>query len=69
MSPHVAPWRRGNGLIEKQNEGFEECVFLGAQVAAKVIFVQDQGVSNGFMSRVQYNENGPSGIHDVGLTF
>ncbi|KFY21785.1 hypothetical protein V493_07135 [Pseudogymnoascus sp. VKM F-4281 (FW-2241)] len=54
---------------EFKNEGFEECVFLGAQVAAKVIFVQDQGVSNGFMSRVQYNENGPSGIHDVGLTF
>ncbi|ELR09697.1 Actin-like protein arp9 (SWI/SNF complex component arp9) [Pseudogymnoascus destructans] len=54
---------------EFKNEGFEECVFLGAQVAAKVIFVQDQGVSNGFMSRVQYNENGPSGIHDLGLTF
>jgi hypothetical protein len=36
-----------------QNEGFEEAVFLGAQVAAKVIFVQDQGVSNGFLSRVQ----------------
>jgi hypothetical protein len=36
-----------------QNEGFEESVFLGAQVAAKVIFVQDQGVSGGFLSRVQ----------------
>ena len=52
-----------------QNEGFEESVFLGAQVAAKVLFVQDQGVSNGFMSRVQYNDLGPSGIHEVGLAF
>lgn len=39
-----------------QNVGFEESVFLGAQVAAKVIFVQDQGVSSGFLSRVQVSQ-------------
>ncbi|KAI9729632.1 MAG: Actin-like protein arp9 (SWI/SNF complex component arp9) [Claussenomyces sp. TS43310] len=54
---------------EFKNDGFEECVFLGAQVAAKVIFVQDQGVSGGFLSRVQYNDLGPSGIHEIGMTF
>ena len=47
--------------------------------------MQDQGVSNGFLSRVQvcslysfpivadsvlqYNDLGPSGIHEVGLAF
>ena len=44
--------------------GLEEAVFLGAQVASKVIFVLDQGISKGFMSRVDYNENGPSSIHE-----
>ena len=44
--------------------GMEEAVFLGAQVAAKVIFVLDQGLSKGFMSRVEYNEHGPSAISD-----
>ncbi|KAL3479669.1 actin-domain-containing protein [Aspergillus californicus] len=44
--------------------GMEEAVFLGAQVASKVIFVVDQGLSKGFMSRVEYNENGPSAIHE-----
>jgi actin-related protein 9 len=42
----------------------EEAVFLGAQVASKVVFVLDQGLSKGFMSRVEYNENGPSAIHE-----
>ncbi|PWY96695.1 actin-like ATPase domain-containing protein [Aspergillus sclerotioniger CBS 115572] len=44
--------------------GMEEAVFLGAQVASKVVFVLDQGLSKGFMSRVEYNENGPSAIHE-----
>lgn len=44
--------------------GLEEAVFLGAQVASKVIFVLDQGISKGFMSRVDYNENGPSAVHE-----
>lgn len=44
--------------------GLEEAVFLGAQVASKVIFILDQGISKGFMSRVDYNENGPSAVHE-----
>ena len=41
--------------------------FLGAQVAAKVIFVADGGTNKGFLTRVEFNEMGPSGIHEVGL--
>lgn len=47
--------------------GYEEAGFLGAQVAAKVVFVVDQGINKGFMTRVEYNEEGPSGIHGKGL--
>lgn len=47
--------------------GMEEATFLGAQVAAKVIFVLDQGLSKGFMSRVEYNESGPAAIHEYVL--
>ena len=49
---------------EWKEVGMEEASFLGAQVAAKVVFVVDQGVSKGFMSRTEYNELGPSGIHE-----
>jgi actin-related protein 9 len=44
---------------------YEEAVFLGSQVAAKVIFVVDQGLSKGFLSRVEFNEEGPTAIHQV----
>lgn len=44
--------------------GMEEAAFLGAQVAAKVIFVVDQGISKGFLTRADYNEMGPAGIHE-----
>ena len=44
--------------------GMEEAGFLGAQVAAKVVFVVDQGISKGFMSRTEYNDLGPQGIHE-----
>ncbi|KAJ5514958.1 hypothetical protein N7463_004510 [Penicillium fimorum] len=44
--------------------GMEEAVFLGTQMAAKVFFVIDQGLSKGYMSRVEYNESGPSAIHE-----
>lgn len=44
--------------------GTEEAAFLGAQMAAKVCFVLDQGLTKGFMSRVEYNDNGPSAIHE-----
>ncbi|KAE8377075.1 actin-domain-containing protein [Aspergillus bertholletiae] len=47
--------------------GMEEAVFLGAQVASKVVFVIDQGLSKGFMTRVEYNENGPSAIHEYSM--
>ncbi len=44
---------------------YEEAVFLGSQVAAKMIFVVDQGLSKGFLSRVEFNEEGPTAIHQV----
>ncbi|RPB10075.1 hypothetical protein P167DRAFT_491600 [Morchella conica CCBAS932] len=50
---------------EWKDAGFEEVGFLGAQVAAKVLFVVDQGASQGFLTRVEYNEGGPSAIHNV----
>ena len=46
-------------------KSFDEAVFLGSQVAAKVIFVTDQGLSKGFLSRLEFNEEGPSAIHQV----
>ncbi|EZF34444.1 hypothetical protein H101_02023 [Trichophyton interdigitale H6] len=45
------------------NVGMEEATFLGAQVAAKVIFIVDQGASKGYLSRVEYNDAGPTAIH------
>ncbi|KKY19791.1 putative chromatin remodeling complex subunit [Phaeomoniella chlamydospora] len=47
--------------------GMEEASFLGAQVAAKVIFVVDQGVSKGFFTRSEYNDMGPAGIHEYAM--
>ncbi len=49
---------------EWKEVGMEEAGFLGAQVAAKVLFVVDQGLSKGFMSRTEYNDLGPQGIHE-----
>ncbi|KAM5446325.1 Actin-like protein arp9 [Microsporum audouinii] len=49
------------------NVGMEEATFLGAQVAAKVIFIVDQGASKGYLSRVEYNEVGPTAIHKYAL--
>ncbi|KAA8650308.1 hypothetical protein EYZ11_001361 [Aspergillus tanneri] len=54
----------GNPSSTSSSHGMEEAVFLGAQVASKVVFVLDQGLTKGFMSRVEYNENGPSAIHE-----
>jgi actin-related protein 9 len=47
--------------------GMEEAAFLGAQIAAKVIFIVDQGNSKGFLTRTEYNELGPTGIHDCAM--
>ncbi|KAL1311218.1 hypothetical protein AAFC00_001409 [Neodothiora populina] len=52
---------------EWKDAGYEEAVFLGAQVAAKVLFITDQGLSKGYMTRTDYNEQGPQGIHDYTL--
>ncbi|CAL3968006.1 unnamed protein product [Diplocarpon coronariae] len=50
-------------------KNFDEAVFLGAQVASKVIFVVDQGASKGFLSRVEFNDEGPTAIHQIGLLY
>ncbi|KIX02469.1 uncharacterized protein Z518_08410 [Rhinocladiella mackenziei CBS 650.93] len=47
--------------------GMEEAAFLGAQVAAKVVFIVDQGNSKGFLTRSEYNDLGPAGIHDCAM--
>lgn len=47
--------------------GMEEASFLGGQVAAKVIFIVDQGISKGFLTRSEYNELGPEGIHSCAM--
>ncbi|KIW47911.1 uncharacterized protein PV06_00562 [Exophiala oligosperma] len=47
--------------------GMEEAAFLGAQVAAKVVFIVDQGNSKGFLTRTEYNDLGPAGIHECAL--
>ncbi|OQO10541.1 hypothetical protein B0A48_03838 [Cryoendolithus antarcticus] len=52
---------------EWKEVGYDEATFLGAQVAAKVLFIVDGGASNGYMTRTNYNEQGPSGIHEVAL--
>lgn len=52
---------------EWKDAGYEEAMFLGAQVAAKVLFMVDQGLSKGYMTRTDYNEQGPQGIHDCSM--
>ncbi|THZ06718.1 actin-like ATPase domain-containing protein [Aureobasidium pullulans] len=52
---------------EWKDAGYEEAVFLGAQVAAKVLFMADQGLNKGYMTRTDYNEQGPQGIHDCSM--
>lgn len=52
---------------EWKDVGYEEASFLGAQVAAKVVFMVDQGLSKGYMTRTDYNEQGPQGIHDCSM--
>ncbi|THW71092.1 actin-like ATPase domain-containing protein [Aureobasidium pullulans] len=52
---------------EWKDAGYEEAVFLGAQGAAKVLFMADQGLNKGYMTRTDYNEQGPQGIHDCSM--
>ena len=59
---------------EWKEHGPEEAVFLGAQIAAKVLFADKQLIPLGhssavedqrrFMTRSDYNELGPSGVRD-----
>lgn len=62
-----APGASAGPGASQGGHGSEEAVFLGAQMAAKVVFVIDQGLTKGYMSRVEYNDNGPSGIHEFVL--
>lgn len=48
---------------------YEEAIFLGSQIAAKVFFVTDQGQSKAFLTRAEFNEDGPTAIHQVGLAY
>ncbi|KAF3910437.1 hypothetical protein ABW20_dc0106434 [Dactylellina cionopaga] len=50
---------------EWKDAGFEECVFLGAQLGAKIYFVADQGANKGFVTRADYNSQGPQAIHNI----
>ncbi|EPS36969.1 hypothetical protein H072_9446 [Dactylellina haptotyla CBS 200.50] len=50
---------------EWKDAGFEECVFLGAQLGAKIYFVTDQGANKGFVTRADYNMQGPQAIHNI----
>ncbi|KAF2457838.1 hypothetical protein BDY21DRAFT_342929 [Lineolata rhizophorae] len=52
---------------EWKEAGFDEATFLGAQVAAKVFFVVDQSGSKAYMTRTDYNDQGPSGIHEFSV--
>ena len=45
--------------------GMEEAGFLGAQVAAKVLFASEPTKS--YMSRVEFNEVGPVAIHEYAM--
>lgn len=53
-------------FLEWKEIGHEEAAFLGAQVAARCLFVVGGG-EKGFLTRADYNETGPSGIHEVVL--
>lgn len=52
---------------EWKDVGYEEASFLGAQVAAKVLFTADTGPSKPYMTRTDYNDQGPQGIHECSL--
>lgn len=53
-------------FLEWKEIGHEEAAFLGAQVAARCLFVVGSG-EKGFLTRADYNETGPSAIHEVVL--
>jgi len=54
---------------EWKEAGSDEAAFLGAQIAAKMVFVIDQsaGGGKGYMTRNDYNEQGPGGVHEFSM--
>ncbi|KAH9845409.1 SWI/SNF and RSC complexes subunit arp9-like [Teratosphaeria destructans] len=50
---------------EWKEVGYDEAAFLGAQLAARVLFVVDAGASKGYMTRTDYNDQGPAAVHEV----
>lgn len=42
----------------------DECDFLGAEILARLVYVIDSSASKSYMTRQEYNEVGPSAIHD-----
>lgn len=51
---------------EWKDVGYDEAAFLGAQVAAKVLYVNDS-TGSGYMNRTTYNDQGPTAIHEVAM--
>lgn len=51
---------------EWKEVGYDEAAFLGAQVAAKVLYVNDSS-GGGYMTRTTYNDQGPTAIHEVAM--
>jgi actin-related protein 9 len=52
---------------EWKEVGYDEAMFLGGQVAAKVAFITDAAPTKSYMTRTDFNEQGPQGIHDYSL--
>lgn len=48
---------------EWKDHGMEEALFLGGQVMSRTIFSMDSGPQLNYMTRQNFNEEGPMGIH------
>ncbi|KAI9669372.1 MAG: Actin-like protein arp9 (SWI/SNF complex component arp9) [Alyxoria varia] len=68
-SANTATGSSGVNTATSVGAGEAEAVFLGAQVAAKTIFIANSGtgVDKGYVSRNDYNENGPQVVGDFML--
>jgi len=67
QTPTSVKWAKSMDYFPEWKEAgcWEEAHFLGAQVAAKILFVSAPGDAKTFMSRMDYNELGPAGIHSI----
>lgn len=61
VSDYFSEWK------DQYTAPMEEAAFIGAQTAAKCIFIVDQGQSGCFLTRGVFNDVGPVGIHDIFL--